>query len=176
MKKTCISRAGNVLFILQAEFKTLSVPKMTHKKEVPGDYLSECPGGYEGSLWLCLGLGQQLCVVLAGICQTSHFKQEINFSGPEKRRIWYVALPSPQNSTHMLCVPCCNLWDAPLSLVCPSRICRELCVQVRLQVLLQQHTSGAEVSRLMRGVQDSQIGILYYPATLPYSFFLSYYD
>lgn len=117
------------------------------------------------SLLLYLGLGQQLCMVLAGGCQTSPFKHEIHFSGPEKRRIWYVALPYPQDSTHMLCVPCCNLWDVPLSLVCPSRICRELCVQVRLQVLLQQHTSGAEVSRLMRGVQDSQIGILYYPAT-----------
>lgn len=50
-----------------------------------------------------LGPGQQLWHGTIEGCQTSRFKHEIHFSGPEKRRTWYVALPHPQTSTQIQC-------------------------------------------------------------------------
>jgi len=69
-------------------------------------------------------------MILAGECQISYFKHKIHFSDPEKRRIWYVAVPHPQDSTHMLSRRISALLElvgCALSLLCPCCVCRKLC-------------------------------------------------
>lgn len=158
-KTNLISRVGTVLFTVQVEFKTFSVPKWHKKKRYLG--IIWVPRRlWRQSLLLCLGLGQKLWhSTNRGLSDLRLLSMKFTFLVQKRAEpgiLLYPILRAPHT--------CCTA-ESPLSLGCPSHICRELCVQVQLQVLLQQHTSSAEVSRLMHGVQDPQIDTLYYSAT-----------